>query len=650
MPLSGTLWRPFLHHAKSFLSTGPGLDVLEEIHSHVKKLTRAYPFRQIGSDNVDLPDDKKAVKRVQRLMRDATRVVRNWGYFSQVKRIVRELYSPFDAKLLETRGFSVSDAINVFDTILSTAESRMTTHHQTFVDLFRRSSTDRRLLVKNYHLLIGSDKEEVDRCIQKFNVRNFSRKDACSIIISHYDYLQLSHLHIFSSSNLAQSLDLAEDQVSSILDEYALNWGVLSECNTEDFHLSNPVWTKPVIKLGGGQYFCALPVGFFRFAIPCIESLLSPFGDAVSERRAEYLEAKVAEIVKTRFSGSRMKRNFKWIDGDKTYETDLIVFVDSFALIIECKSGKVTPPALRGAPDRLRRRIQKLLIDPNLQSLRLKERLECLSSNPNEVDPIRNEIGYDLNKLHKVVRASVCLEDFGPIQSCLPQLKDTHWLPADFEPCPTMNLADFEMIFDILEHPIQILHYLMKREMIEASFNYHGYEKNLLGWYLTTLLDIGDVEHDAKIIVNGTSSSLESYYDSADAGVNLSKPQPAISSLFASIFSQLEQRGIDRWTEIGIALNMFSPDYQIKITEELTKLEKKVHRNWRMKGHDNLLILIPPKASSYALGYVMFKNGNAGDKRNFINDAVNQAFQPNHVQTVIIIAKNIDKKDNLGHI
>ena len=109
-----------------------------------------------------------------------------------------------------------------------------------------------------------------------------------------------------------------------------------------------------------------------------------------------------------------------------------------------------------------------------------------------------------------------------------------------------MSLADFGMVFDILEHPVQILHYLMKREMIEASFKYYGYEKDLLGWYLTTLLDIGDIDHDAQIFLNGTSSSLESYYDSADAGVKLNKPQPAISPLFASIFSQLEQRGIAR--------------------------------------------------------------------------------------------------------
>jgi len=351
------------------------LEILEKIHNYVKQLSRAYSLRQLDSDSINLSDDKKAVKFIQRLMRDTTRVVRNWGHFSQVKRIVRELYSQFDAKLLEIRGFSVSDVINVFDIILSTAESRITTHRNTLADLFRTSGTDRQLLVKNYHSLIGSDKKETDRWIQQFNVKNFSLDDIYFIIISNYIYLRSSDVFTFSSFNLAQSLDLTEDQVIAILDEYALGWEALSEYDIEDFHLSNPVWMKPIIKLDDRKYFCALPVGFFSFAVPCIESLLSSFKDAVSERRAEYLEAKVTEIVKTRFPDSKIKRNFKWMDADIIYETDLIVFIDSFALIIECKSGKVTPPALRGAPDRLRRRIQKLLIDPNIQSLRLKNAL-----------------------------------------------------------------------------------------------------------------------------------------------------------------------------------------------------------------------------------------------------------------------------------
>ena len=622
-------------------------DILEQVRSHLKKLGDAHGIRKLNTTDIDLPDDEKAVKLVQKLMRDTTRVIRNWGYFSQVKRIVCELYSPFDAKLLRTYGFSISDVINIFDTILSDVESKWTTHRQTLEHLFRASEKDKEMLVKNYHFLIGHGKEEADQFIRNFNIENMFWEAIATLIISHYD-LRLSGLYTVSSSDLAQSLSLTEDRVIAILDEYSLCWGALNEYDTEDFHLSNPVCTKPVIKLDHERYFCALPTSFFSFVIPCLESLLSRFESAVSNRRAEYLESKVVEIVKTRFPSSSIKRNFKWFYDGTTYETDLIIFIDSFALLIECKSGKITSPALRGAPDRLRNSIQKLLVAPNLQSLRLKKRLEFLSSNPDEADRIRDEIGYDLNKVHKIVRASVCLEDFGPIQSCLQQFKGTHWLPADFEPCPTMNLADFEIIFDILEHPVQILHYLMKREMIEASVNYNGYERNLLGWYLTTLLDIGDVEHNVQINLNGTSSSLEAYYDSADAGVVINKPKPAISPLFASIFSQLEQRRAPRWTEVGVALNMFSPDHQMRIMEELTKLKKKVHRNWRIKGHDNMLILVPPNASSYALGYVMFKNRNAEEKRGFMEDTVNQAFEYNHVQTVIVIAKNIDK-DQLAY-
>ena len=317
--------------------------------------------------------------------------------------------------------------------------------------------------------------------------------------------------------------------------------------------------------------------------------------------------------------------------------------------MIECKSGKVTSPALRGAPDRLRKHIQELLIDPNLQSSRLKTRIEFLSSNPTAADPIRQEIGYDLSKVRKVVRVSVCLEDFGTIQSRLKQLEDTGWLPTNFVPCPTMNLADFETVFDVLEHPVQLLHYLMKREAIETSVGYLADEIDLLGLYLTTLFDIGDVKPEVELILTGMSAPLDTYYNSLDAGVTLAKPQPAISPLFASIFSQLEQRNPARWTEIGVALNMFSPDDQNRFTKMLAKLEKQVHRSWMTPGHENMLILIPAKASSYALAYVMFKDGNAGERRQFMEHAAATALESDHVQTVIVIGKNIDREDATYH-
>lgn len=468
------------------------------------------------------------------------------------------------------------------------------------------------------------------------------------MLIAHHD-LRLPDVYTVFASSLAESLGLDEDRVNAILDEYALDWGALSGYETEHLHLSNPVWKQPLIKMGDREYFCALPAGFFSFVIPCMEAVLSPFAAEVSERRAEYLESKVAELVELRFPGSDIKRNFRWIEDGTTYETDLIAFIDSFALVIECKSGKITPPALRGASKRLRKHIQELLIDPNLQSLRLKTRLEFLGANPTAADPIRDEIGYDLGKMCRIVRVSVSLEYFGDIQSNLKQLEDTGWLPVDFSPCPTMSLADFETVFDILEHPIQILHYMMKREEIESSVGYLANELELLGLYLTTLLDIGEVKPSDHIRVLDTAGPLDVYYNSLDAGVTLDKPRPAISPLFASIFSQLEERGIDRWTEIGVALNMFSPDDQRKVTKMLVKLEKNVQKNWSRQGHKNMVICIPSRQSSYALGYVMFKNENANERRKFMEHAAATALKSDHVQTVVVIGRNIDRDDAVYH-
>ena len=619
-------------------------NVLMQVWNNVKTLCDTHNFSRLDPTGVDLPDDEKAIVLAQEMIRGATQAVRNWGYHSQVKRITRELYRPFDTQLLDARGFTCLDVFNVFEAMVTKVESRQTAHFKALAGVFRSSGTDRSRLIESYHELLDLGKDKAERFVEYVNKQETPLDGVRAMVCDHYD-LRLPRVYTFLTAELAESLGLDEDRVSAILDEYALSWGALSEYETEYLHLSNPVWEKPLVKLGDGKYFCALPAGFFSFVIPCMEAVLAPFATAVSDRRAEYLESKVAEIVERRFPASNTKRNFKWVENGTTYETDLVAFIDSFALLIECKSGKVTPPASRGAPGRLRRDIQKLLIDPNLQSSRLKTRIEFLSSKPTAADPIRQEIGYDLTKVHKVVRVSVCLENLWIMQSNLKQLEDTGWLPPEFVPCSTMNLADFETVFDVLEHPVQILHYLMKREALETSVSYYADEIDLLGMYLKTLLDIGDIEPDIELSLIGESAPLDKYYNSLDAGVTLPKPRPATSPLFASIFSQLEQRNPARWTEIGVALNMFSPDDQNRITKNLATLAKRVHRNWMTPGHKNMLIRIPPKASSYALAYLMVKDGNVGERRQFMEYAAATALKSEHVQTVIVVAKNIDGDD-----
>ncbi len=65
-------------------------------------------------------------------------------------------------------------------------------------------------------------------------------------------------------------------------------------------------------------------------------------------------------------------------------------------------------------------------------------------------DALRDSLPIDLKGIHKIIRVSVTLEDFATLQSNLSRFSETGWLPKGFIPCPTMNLSDFETLFDIL--------------------------------------------------------------------------------------------------------------------------------------------------------------------------------------------------------
>ena len=61
------------------------------------------------------------------------------------------------------------------------------------------------------------------------------------------------------------------------------------------------------------------------------------------------------------------------------------------------------------------------------------------------------------------------------------------------------------------------------------------------------------------------------------------------------------------------------------------------------------MICIPSRSSSYALGYVMFKNENEEDRRSFMEHAAATALESDHVQTVVVIGRNIDRDDVAYH-
>lgn len=619
-------------------------DIVQEARDTLIGIAQSYYFRRMTGKLVDAPKEQAAVVQLQEWVRGNTQTVRNWGYYSQVKIISKELYFSFDELLIEKAGFHASDVIDVFDYMVSSTEKTLSARINLLSELYRiKKSKD---MVYKYYEIVNQSLEEADTFIEKFNIETAPVKSIFAMLLSHYD-LRLYKNYIFYPNNIGKALGISGQIVSIILEKFSYQIGSLSKFNTEHIFLANPIWDKPVIKLAEDSYFCPIPQLFFSFVLKSLGKIIEEFDkDSLHNRRANYLEEKIEEIVKRRFPEANTVRGIKWKQGDAEYETDLITFIDSYAIVIEAKSGRITDPALRGAQGRLKEHIKEILIAPNEQSKKLRNRLRELIENPCLDDELREKLPVRLDKIHKVLRISVTLEDFASLQSNISRLESTGWIPNDFEPCPTMNLADFETLFDILEHPVQIIHYLERRTEMEGVLKYLGDELDLIGWYIDTLFNFGNLQDEnAEIIISEMSSPLDNYYESKDHGVILPKPKPKMSNFFAGILEQLEQRHTHRWTEIGAILHRFSPDDQDKLIRMIKVLERIVQSSWMIEGHNNVIIYNPPRSSEYALCYVLYKNGNSEKRHEFIDYATQHGLEPDHVKYCIVISKNMDRND-----
>lgn len=623
---------------------------IEVVFELIKEIQQNSSLSRYRTAELNQSNEEKAISTIQELLRAHTQIVRNWGFNSQIKTIITELYTYFDFEVNNIFGFTVTDTIKVFSHLVSSGEQKLTERYEFLSSLYR--THDKKKLIDLYTDHIGLSVNDKEELFEDLAIDRTPFKQLFFLMLSHYDLFTPYMYHI-DCEELSQELSIAQETIVKILNHFSLESGELATHNQDFIFLDNPIWTRPIFQRES-EYFCPLPQVFFSFSLNSLDNLIEGYDkDKLHERRALYLEEKIEEIVKTRFPESHTISGIQWDFEGKTFETDLITFIDSHALIIEAKSHNITKPALRGAPDRIKKHFKEIYIDPSIQSFRFAEKIKELIENPDTNDPLIDKLPIDISKINKVIRVSVSLEDFATLQTNLKLFEDTGWLPDGYESCPSTNLADFETIFDLLEHPVQILHYLERRSIIQRQYNLMGDELDYLGLYLSTFLALGnfsDYATDHVIDISGMSDSIDSYYQAKDAGVSIQKPKPKTSKLFTEIFNQLEKRSTPRWTEIGCILNMYVPEDQVQLSNMIKILSKRVHHTWQQVGHKNMIILCPHESSEYSLAVVLYKDANKQLRDKFINEASVQALEPDHVKQCLLIAKNIDDNEIAYHL
>jgi hypothetical protein len=620
-------------------------EIIQKLIDGLPELGDAFHYRRFVQIEAGRTEEEKSVLVLQEHLRAHTQAVRNWGYYHRVVRIIRDLVVPIDQVFLDAIGIPASALVSLFEKLIDDKEGRATERMEKLSKVITQPTVES--AIRAYYEVNPQLKDSADDMIAIAKERNYSLDAIRSIFLSHSE-LSLAEEATFDVNEVAKQLSVDAEGLKRALNKLSLAFGDLANESAEHFFLTNPVWTRPLVKLSDSSYYCAIPVIFFSFAFPILEQLLEGDAGALKhyfDRRAEFLEQVVGRIFREAFPGSECVANYRWKEAAQEFESDFIVRIDSHLLLVEAKSGTVSWPALRGAPDRAKTHARQLLLAPSEQSLRFQHRIEQVLANPQLKDELLPNLGLDIAKVRQVLRLSVTLEDFAILQSNLHLLREAGWIPKDHPLAACIHLADLEIVVDVLELTPLKLHYIQRRAQLEARMNYLGDEMDLLGFYLQTGFNIGDAELGGPhFTLTMLSKPIDKYYMGIDDDIRVNKPQPRLTRWWRDLCMTLERRQFHQWSEMAVVLLNFSFSEQQRIEKSFKKIVKNVFKKWREHNHLSAITVIPAMHRSDALAVYAFRERYATERRERMQNIAAQVFQSNHVRRCMVIGINIDRK------
>jgi hypothetical protein len=590
-------------------------------------------------------DLAKARLAVQEQMRMTTQMIRNWGFYDQVKRIGLELLTPLDARFECTHAFRITDWILIFDHMFDECQKRFNAHFERLAPMIRAKTV--RGAVAAYFKAIPDLEGSPELFEQLMRKRRASLKAAQAMMLSHSD-LRLVDCYTFSATQIAAPIGRPISVVEQALKAASYRLGELQGTNVEHAFMNNPVWLQPAIALEGGNYFCPLPQTAFAFLFEMMSAVFRddpPLRIAYDKRRSDYLEKKTAELFQKAFPEATLTPNFKWQSPDRSqeFETDLIVDMGPILILVEAKSGGISPQARRGAPERLGEDIDRLLIEPSRQSKRLEDAIWAAKAGDPGMQPFKDVFPTNLDRIHRIVRVSVTLEDIGFIHTNVNALKEAGFVPPDIAVAPAVTLADLEIVFDILQSPLERIHYWVQRSVWEGSADYTADEIDLLGVYLNTGLSVGDIHKNTRLVLVGASKPIDEYYEATRHGIAKDKPAYQATQWWRDLLARLEEKKPDRWIEAGIVLLSAGYQQQIEIGQRLKGLVSTVQKLRERASSRNGLVFFASADTSEAIALLVLVASQVPGRFRLMENIASQAFVEHaKVLRCVVIMINAD--------
>ncbi|MCL4797830.1 MAG: hypothetical protein KJZ84_24915 [Bryobacteraceae bacterium] len=556
----------------------------EELLRDLRELTESLTLADVNLA-VDCSDEEVHKHFVLSQMRSQTLAIRNWAYPEQALAHLQQTFAGVLEGILASayNGVSITGVIDALKDLAKLIENRLNDHIHKVAPVFHAKDFD--TACDRYGEAFPNiflDREGMRRVFAELCGDDLEQFKA--LMVMHSD-LRLSGIYSFSLDDAVQAYgnESGREGMRQLFQVWSHDFGDLSQRDPNHFLFANPVLHKPFIRTGEDQYFWVL-CGLLSHMLPGMLEHLIPKAhrDSYVRARSKYLESQVASLFRNAFPDGRVYcgSHFRLSPEDPTvYENDILVVIDSTAIVVECKANLVDPPARRGAALRFVDTIEDLVVAASAQAHRFTA---FLKANPrrHRFETTSGEVhNVDGSRLLRFIPISVTYENLGFISANLKELVVAGMIESGQPLVSSLCLTDLEVVLETLDSQAQRIHYLARRAEIERSMRYLGDELDLFAFYIETGFNVGEVEWDGTFLNIGIKSKeLDPYFVARADGVSIAKPSLQLTRWWRAILARIEQRQKEFWTEIAYVFLSVAYEDQQKFEKRFKQLQGQVAR------------------------------------------------------------------------
>lgn len=540
-------------------------DLLTLVSEHTKSL------RDMSLAYVGLDADRNRVEAVLDRIRETTHTVRGPRHAFQTRAYCRDLSAALDGDFEQALGFTVADAVAFFEAFEDQASRRLNA------------------LQMSARKWMGAS--DVGQMLRLFSAENPHLDDDAVIVGLRSGRIPAAEtraaLHALFEEQMKDIFvvrmpcgDARQERLRESVQRLSLRFGDVDEHALFHLKLNNPVQSKPFVCDRDGRVYLFCTQTAFANMVELIDAMTEET-PALRQRcekfKGRWLESRLQALVASAFPSGSTIDNAKWKDPDRRAgETDCILLIDKTVGLFEAKSGRISPPARRGAEDRLKRDIRTLLVEPSRQSARLEQLLRS-SGGGVELNTPKGKGLIPPSDIREIFRLNVLFDTLGPLTAGTRRLVEAGFVSQDEPMAPSMSIFELETLFDVLPDQVSRLHYLRRRESIERELLIEADEMDLIALYLESSFCISDESlGESGFSIYGWSDVFAQVYDyeGRRSGCPLVKRTP----FFTSMINAIEKHAGPGWTRFGYRLANVPYREQWRVLRQREEVAKKARR------------------------------------------------------------------------